>query len=91
MAKHKRRVIGGMTGGERDRMFEDLLKDEGATSMCECGHTGDGANSQHAFRYAEGHGACQAEGCFCERFTWSHRLTAVELRKERARIRRIWG
>jgi len=39
-------------------------------SICTCGHTGDGPNSQHADRYGLGHGACKVEGCNCKQFTW---------------------
>ena len=48
----------------------------GPKSICSCGHTGDGPNSQHADRYAEGHGFCQVTGpdkattCSCRQFTW---------------------
>jgi hypothetical protein len=40
-------------------------------SMCKCGHSGDGPESQHDPRYAEGHGPCHVEGCDCEQFTWA--------------------
>jgi hypothetical protein len=39
-----------------------------AKSHCTCGHTGDGARSDH---YGEtGHGACAVAGCKCGQFTW---------------------
>lgn len=41
-------------------------------SVCRCGHTGDGPDSQHADEPLEdGHGACNVEGCSCERFVWA--------------------
>jgi hypothetical protein len=39
-------------------------------SICECGHTGDGANSEHATIFQYGHGACNVDGCNCKQFTW---------------------
>ncbi len=39
-------------------------------SICRCGHPGDGPNSDHAARFAEGHGACRVTGCACPQFTW---------------------
>lgn len=43
-------------------------------SVCYCGHTGDGANSQHdtAPRSGEGHGECTVATCGCTRFTWKN-------------------
>ena len=38
-------------------------------SICRCGHTGDGPNSEHDARYAEGHGPCLR--CDCPQFTWA--------------------
>jgi hypothetical protein len=40
-------------------------------SICRCGHTGDGANSEHAGLIARGHGRCLAPGCDCEKFSWA--------------------
>ena len=40
-------------------------------SVCTCGHTGDGPNSQHADSISHGHGRCTVEGCDCEQFTWA--------------------
>ncbi len=40
-------------------------------SICECGHTGDGPRSDHAARFAEGHGRCTVTGCGCPQFTWA--------------------
>jgi hypothetical protein len=46
-------------------------------SVCQCGHTGDGAASEHADTalavlgmQVKGHGRCLVPGCACERFTW---------------------
>ena len=40
----------------------------GPKSLCGCGHTGDGPHSEHAARFAEGHGPCKR--CACKQFTW---------------------
>lgn len=47
-------------------------------SICECDHTGDGTNSQHADKtslissneLSVGHGECTVKGCDCVQFTW---------------------
>ena len=39
-------------------------------SVCRCGHTGDGGNSEHGGLIAKGHGKCLAKECRCEKFTW---------------------
>ena len=54
---------------EQWRPLQELLKGK-PKSICTCGHTGDGPNSQHADRYGIGHGACTVEGCNCKQFTW---------------------
>jgi len=41
----------------------------GPKSLCVCGHTGDGQNSEHMTEIAYGHGACTQ--CDCVRFRWS--------------------
>ena len=53
---------------------------EGPKSICACGHTGDGPNSQHITDGEslgslpadddpnQGHGACT--GCDCQKFIW---------------------
>ena len=38
----------------------------GGKSFCYCGHTGDGAESEHGG--LNGHGACHL--CDCPQFTW---------------------
>lgn len=54
--------------------------------LCQCGHVGNGPNSQHDLswygfqRYAEGHGPCLVAGCPCKQFTWDRRLTPAEQR-----------
>jgi len=40
-------------------------------SNCTCGHTGDGANSQHEDLMPGGHGQCKIPDCNCKRFTWA--------------------
>lgn len=37
-------------------------------SICSCGHTGDGRNSDHQDFFQSGHGKCNK--CNCEQFTW---------------------
>lgn len=39
-------------------------------SVCRCGHTGDGGNSEHRDSIQRGHGACKVVGCTCRMFTW---------------------
>lgn len=40
-------------------------------SVCSCGHTGDGHNSEHRnTSRTPGHGGCQISGCNCRQFTW---------------------
>jgi len=39
-------------------------------SICACGHTGDGANSDHIDTFSLGHGMCIVKGCPCKQFTW---------------------
>lgn len=39
-----------------------------AKSICQCGHKGDGDNSEHDGY--NGHGKCNVKGCNCNRFTW---------------------
>jgi hypothetical protein len=41
-------------------------------SVCKCGHTGDGPNSQHNNTTEAGHGMCLVDGCECMGFTWDH-------------------
>jgi len=48
----------------------------GPKSMCRCGHTGDGPNSEHANAIALGHGACTQ--CNCVQFTWQSRIVRAE-------------
>jgi hypothetical protein len=45
----------------------------GPKSLCTCGHTGDGENSEHQTLYevAPGKGKCTINNCFCDRFTWA--------------------
>lgn len=39
-----------------------------ARSVCVCGHTGDGTDSEHETIAAPGHGKCTQ--CACDKFTW---------------------
>ena len=40
-------------------------------SICGCGHTGNTEKSEHAPRFALGHGECLVFGCKCQQFTWT--------------------
>jgi len=55
-----------MTRLEKIRKLSEGWK--GGKSFCECGHTGDGDNSQHAGLL--GHGPCKHPNCNCVKFTW---------------------
>jgi len=44
---------------------------KGPKSICVCGHSGDGLNSQHATIIAPGHAHCTVPGCQCQKFTWA--------------------
>lgn len=47
------------------------FSEDNPMSICSCGHTGDGGNSQHARGgFQQGHGACNEAGCNCKQFTW---------------------
>ncbi len=55
---------------------------KGPKSICACGHTGDGPDSQHITEAPslgslpadgdpnQGHGACTVDGCSCQKFSW---------------------
>lgn len=45
----------------------------GPKSICTCGHTGDGENSEHHILndMILGEGHCDVPNCPCERFTWA--------------------
>jgi hypothetical protein len=47
-----------------------------ARSLCDCGHTGDGPNSQHEDLIQQGHGPCRQ--CDCQRFRWVKFLPEFE-------------
>jgi hypothetical protein len=40
-------------------------------SMCQCGHNGDGPDSNHEDSLIPGHGACNMPGCDCKKFRWA--------------------
>lgn len=46
-------------------------------SVCLCGHTGDGMESQHEDTMSPGHGPCKL--CECRKFTWAKYLPAGEV------------
>lgn len=60
---------------ERVRAFSTEYARSAPRSVCTCGHTGDGANSDHAKHPtatgSDGHGACTAPDCDCKLFTWA--------------------
>jgi hypothetical protein len=51
---------------EQQARYNHLIKT--AASICLCGHTGDGKDSDHAGLI--GHGACCVPDCICRKFTW---------------------
>jgi len=57
---------------ERSRQY----KETAPASVCVCGHTGDGARSQHLNSgpqeaiWGAGHGACIVPSCSCLKFRW---------------------
>ena len=63
---------------QRDR--SRAYKETAPASVCGCGHTGDGANSQHLnSAVSAGHGACVVKGCSCVHFRWDRfRLPYIE-------------
>lgn len=52
-------------------------------SVCVCGHTGDGFNSEHEDSIVGGHGSCTVEGCDCQQFTWGGFLEEKNKRQVR--------
>lgn len=48
----------------------ELTSYKGPKSMCICGHTGDGDDSEHADTFSYGHGFCKVPACLCRQFTW---------------------
>lgn len=45
-------------------------------SICQCGHNGDGPDSNHGGLL--GHGACNMPGCDCKKFMWKKFLIGFE-------------
>jgi hypothetical protein len=60
-------------------------------SVCYCGHTGDGNNSDHANTLSFGHGPCLVIGCLCSQFTWADWTTAAKeiIKQDRITQRRL--
>jgi hypothetical protein len=57
-------------------MIEDIHGGK-PMSVCRCGHTGDGPNSQHEKGpLAEGHGKCKE--CDCKKFSWASFINESE-------------
>jgi len=58
---------------EEQRERSRAYKETAPASVCGCGHTSDGARSQHSNSglLAPGHGACIVPGCSCLKFRWS--------------------
>jgi len=48
----------------------------GGMSVCDCGHRGDGARSEHDG--LNGHGKCMIEGCRCQQFSWHYYMAFPE-------------
>ncbi len=42
----------------------------GPRSECECGHYGDGSDTEHSNTHQQGHGRCLVSGCGCVQFVW---------------------
>ena len=42
----------------------------GPRSECECGHYGDGTDTEHRNTFLKGHGQCLVPGCGCPQFVW---------------------
>lgn len=51
------------------------LRDIQPRGICTCGHTGDGANSDHKDLLALGHGSCRE--CDCPQFSWRSMTAAA--------------
>lgn len=51
-----------------------------AKSICKCGHSGDGQDSQHqdACLPPFGHGPCRVRRCGCRKFKWAYWMPAFE-------------
>ena len=60
----------------RNERRHRLLVTLGAKSICQCGHTGDGPQSDHAGSL--GHHGCMIQGCGCQRFAWGRWTGAAE-------------
>lgn len=57
-------------GKDDKRSTESVVKElTQPKSVCSCGHTGDGPNSQHEIHFQQGHGKCML--CDCPKFTWA--------------------
>jgi len=70
-----------MTLEEKRRVTAEY---RGPKAVCACGHLGDGdgkdiAGKKGSHAGLAGHGACKAEGCTCERFTWNRFTEAFQL------------
>lgn len=59
------------TKSERMQEFTHEYAKKAPKSFCSCGHTGDGANSEHKDTVQAGHGACAASDCDCKKFSWA--------------------
>jgi len=57
-------------------MYSTVKEYKGPKSICACGHTGNGPDSDHGNpkgewgELAPGHGCCSVPGCTCTQFTW---------------------
>ena len=52
-----------------ERQLKMVAAWRGPRSVCICGHTGDGSDSDHMDLLSKGHGPCRE--CDCQRFTWA--------------------
>jgi len=80
-------ALNGLMWNRRDTMRREVPK-----SVCKCGHSGDGPNSQHKNDYgpdiSPGHGECKARGCSCIKFTWVEFISLNQLTPHPTK--RIW-
>lgn len=68
-------------------MLRNLPGNAAPRSRCICGHTGDGAHSEHSdfitTQRAPGHGHCTVDGCMCFQFSWRNFLADEKARDKK--------
>lgn len=63
-------VVNRISMMDRKMAFSMAYGERLPRSLCVCGHSGDGAHSQHKDTVQGGHGKCKVKGCACDKFTW---------------------